>query len=327
MSETICFMLSGFTVKSQYTVIGIDGGGSKTRGRLVYGDQQVQRVIGSTRVGVVGFTEACERVVQLIADLTQDAGIERSEIDAVVVGVAGIWLEEERQRFAHLLKVIAKDSGFNLQDMIATSDAEIALRGAFGIEPGIMIIAGTGTITLGKNAKGELVRSGGWGIEIDDEGSGAWIGKKGLSACVKAIDGRGVKTSLLDSLADRYPQINLKYPRSIVSAFMDKVFEYHHLTPMVLDEAEKGDKVCLTIVKDAADRLYENIVAVANVIPGDPKTVSFLGGLLENNTMVSKELMSRIKKGGNFTVINPKGTALDGAIELSYELASGSEDI
>lgn len=320
-------MHSGFKVKSDYTVIGIDGGGSKTRGRLVFGDKHIQRVIGSTRVGVVGFTEACERVVQLISDLTQDAGIEKSEIDAVVVGVAGIWLEEERKRFSHLLKVIAKDSGFNLNDMIATSDAEIALRGAIGIDPGIMLIAGTGTITLGKNVKGELIRSGGWGIEIDDEGSGAWIGKKGLSACVKAIDGRGKSTSLLESLSDRYPQINLQHPRSIVSAFMDKVFEYHHLTPMVLDEAEKGDTVCLNIIKEAAERLYENIEAVAINIPGEAKTVSFLGGLLENNTLVSKELLNRIKKGGNFTVIDPKGTALDGAIEISYELASRSEDI
>ena len=60
-------------MNNNYTVIGIDGGGSKTRGRLVYGEQQVQRVIGSTRVGVVGFTEACERVVQLLVDLTNDA--------------------------------------------------------------------------------------------------------------------------------------------------------------------------------------------------------------------------------------------------------------
>ena len=314
-------------MSSQYTVIGIDGGGSKTRGRLVYGDQQVQRVIGSTRVGVVGFTEACERVVQLIVDLTQDAGIEKSEIDAVVVGVAGIWLEEERQRFAHLLRVIARDSGFNLQDMIATSDAEIALRGAFGTEAGIMLIAGTGTITLGKTKKGDLVRSGGWGIEIDDEGSGAWIGKKGLSACVKAIDGRGIKTTLLDSLADRYPQINLKHPRSIVSAFMDKVFEYHHLTPMVLEEAEKGDKACMAIVKEAAEKLYENIQAVSQSISGSPLTVSFLGGLLENNTLVAKELMNKIKKEGSFKVVDPKGTALDGSIELCYELATKSEDI
>jgi N-acetylglucosamine kinase-like BadF-type ATPase len=108
---------------------------------------------------------------------------------------------------------------------------------------------------------------------------------------------------------------------------MDKVFEYHHLTPMVLDEAEKGDKVCLNIIKDAAERLYENIEAVAKNIQGESKTVSFLGGLLENNTLVSKELLNRIKKGGNFTVIDPKGTALDGAIEISFELASGSEDI
>ena len=244
---------------NNYTVIGIDGGGSKTRGRLVYGEQQVQRVIGSTRGGVVGFTEACERVVQLLVDLTNDAGIDKSEIDAVVVGVAGIWLEEERQRFAHLLRIIARDSGFNLQDLIATSDAEIALRGAFGSEAGIMLIAGTGTITLGKNKQGELIRSGGWGIEIDDEGSGAWIGKKGLSACVKAIDGRGIQTSLLHKLADRYPQISLKFPRTIVSAFMDKVFEYHHLTQMVLEEAENGDSVCLEIVQEAAERLHENV--------------------------------------------------------------------
>jgi N-acetylglucosamine kinase-like BadF-type ATPase len=314
-------------VNTNYTVIGIDGGGSKTRGRLVYGEQQVQRVIGSTRVGVVGFTEACERVVQLLVDLTNDAGIDKSEIDAVVVGVAGIWLEEERQRFAHLLRIIARDSGFNLHDLIATSDAEIALRGAFGSDAGIMLIAGTGTITLGKNKQGDLIRSGGWGIEIDDEGSGAWIGKKGLSACVKAIDGRGVQTSLLDKLADRYPQISLKFPRTIVSAFMDKVFEYHHLTQMVLEEAENGDSVCLEIVKEAADRLHENIMAVAKNIPGIPLPVSFLGGLLENNTLIARELLNKIKEKDSFNVVEPKGTALDGAIEYCFELVAKSEDI
>lgn len=314
-------------MNTNYTVIGIDGGGSKTRGRLVYGEQQVQRVIGSTRVGVVGFTEACERVVQLLVDLTNDAGIDKSEIDAVVVGVAGIWLEEERQRFAHLLRIIARDSGFNLHDLIATSDAEIALRGAFGSDAGIMLIAGTGTITLGKNKQGDLIRSGGWGIEIDDEGSGAWIGKKGLSACVKAIDGRGVQTSLLDKLADRYPQISLKFPRTIVSAFMDKVFEYHHLTQMVLEEAENGDSVCLEIVKEAADRLHENIMAVAKNIPGIPLPVSFLGGLLENNTLIARELLNKIKEKDSFNVVEPKGTALDGAIEYCFELVAKSEDI
>jgi N-acetylglucosamine kinase-like BadF-type ATPase len=312
---------------NNYTVIGIDGGGSKTRGRLVYGEQQVQRVIGSTRVGVVGFTEACERVVQLLVDLTNDAGIDKSEIDAVVVGVAGIWLEEERQRFAHLLRIIARDSGFNLQDLIATSDAEIALRGAFGSEAGIMLIAGTGTITLGKNKQGDLIRSGGWGIEIDDEGSGAWIGKKGLSACVKAIDGRGIQTSLLHKLADRYPQISLNFPRTIVSAFMDKVFEYHHLTQMVLEEAENGDSVCLEIVQEAAERLHENIMAVAKNIPGIPLPVSFLGGLLENNTLIARELLNKIKEKDSFNVVNPKGTALDGAIEYCFELVAKSEDI
>ena len=312
---------------NNYTVIGIDGGGSKTRGRLVYGEQQVQRGIGSTRGGVVGFTESCERVVQLLVDLTNDAGIDKSEIDAVVVGVAGIWLEEERQRFAHLLRIIARDSGFNLQDLIATSDAEIALRGAFGSEAGIMLIAGTGTITLGKNKQGDLIRSGGWGIEIDDEGSGAWIGKKGLSACVKAIDGRGIQTSLLHKLADRYPQISLKFPRTIVSAFMDKVFEYHHLTQMVLEEAENGDSVCLEIVQEAAERLHENIMAVAKNIPGIPLPVSFLGGLLENNTLIARELLNKIKEKDSFNVVNPKGTALDGAIEYCFELVAKSEDI
>jgi N-acetylglucosamine kinase-like BadF-type ATPase len=276
---------------------------------------------------VVGFTEACERVVQLLVDLTNDAGIDKSEIDAVVIGVAGIWLEEERQRFAHLLRIIARDSGFNLHDLIATSDAEIALRGAFGSEAGIMLIAGTGTITLGKNKQGDLIRSGGWGIEIDDEGSGAWIGKKGLSACVKAIDGRGIQTSLLHKLADRYPQISLKFPRTIVSAFMDKVFEYHHLTQMVLEEAENGDSVCLEIVKEAAERLHENIMAVAKNMPGIPLPVSFLGGLLENNTLIARELLNKIKEKDSFNVVEPKGTALDGAIEYCLELVAKSKDI
>ncbi len=60
------------------------------------------------------------------------------------------------------------------------------------------------------------MRCGGWGIELDDNGSGAWIGCEGLTAVVRALDGRGGQTEFANVLAANYPSVDLKNPRTIV---------------------------------------------------------------------------------------------------------------
>ncbi len=76
----------------------------------------------------------------------------------------------------------------HLNDLIVLSDAEIALEGALGEDDGIIIIIGTGSIGIARQGKNKLFRCGGWGIELDDEGSGAWIGREGITAVVRDLE-------------------------------------------------------------------------------------------------------------------------------------------
>ena len=88
--------------------------------------------------------------------------------------------------------------------VVVVNDALIALAAGAGDTPGIVIIAGTGSIAYGRNARRDAARSGGWGHIIGDEGSGYWIGREALSAVVRAVDGRGPSTRLTDDVLEHF---------------------------------------------------------------------------------------------------------------------------
>ncbi len=309
------------TSSEEYTIIGIDGGGTHTRGILSRGGKLIaESKSGTTRVGAVGVGESCERLLNVVIDLCEQAEIESEEIDAIVIGLAGVWLEEEKMRSAHLMKTLARGQDMTLNDIIVTSDAELAIEGAFDGGQGVILIVGTGSIALGKAGKKKLLRCGGWGIELDDEGSGAWIGKEGLTAIVRALDGRGKKTVMTDKFAQLYPNIDIKQPRTIVKAYAERSFEYHHLTPMVMKSAEEDDKVALEIIDRAAYHLMELLEAIAKNFTGKTIKVAPMGGIIENDTLLAKKLKDRIKSHDKFKLSEPKGSALDGALAIGNRM-------
>jgi glucosamine kinase len=313
-------------VENGYSIIGIDGGGTRTRG-ILYNDGKILAKSGSgtTRVGAVGVGESCERLLNVIADLCTQAAIDSSEIDAVVIGLAGVWLDEEKRRSTQLMKTLARTQKMVLNDIIVISDAELAVEGAFGGDNGIVLIVGTGSIAIGKTSKDKLVRCGGWGIELDDEGSGAWIGKEGLTAIARALDGRGKKTALTGLFAEMYPNINLDEPRSIVKAYSDRTFEYHLLTPVVMKCAEDGDPVCLEIIHRASYHLMELLEAILKQYKAGNVPVAMLGGVIEADTLLSRMLDDAIASHKRFKRVKPKGSALDGAITLGLNLIDQME--
>jgi len=223
-------------------------------------------------------------------------------------------------RSAHLLKTLARAEGVILNDLIVTSDAELAIQGAFDGSPGIVVIVGTGSIAIGKTSNGNFVRCGGWGIELDDEGSGAWIGREGITAIFRAIDGRGKKTVLTEKLAEMIPTINLKEPRSIVKSYAERSFEYQFLTPLVMKAAENGDEVCLDIIKRSALHIMELLEAIGKNYKTKTVDVALMGGVVENSTLLSKILEKEIKKNKKFKRIKPKNTATEGAIAIGEKL-------
>jgi N-acetylglucosamine kinase-like BadF-type ATPase len=307
--------------RNDHTIIGIDGGGTHTRG-ILFRDGKIQAKVksGTTRIGAVGVGESCERTLNVITELCNQADIETSELDAVIVGLAGVWLDEEKKRSAQLLKTLARGQYVTLNDLVVTSDAEIALHGAFDGNEGIITIVGTGSIGLAKY-KDKLYRCGGWGIELDDEGSGAWIGREGLTAVVRALDGRGKHTAMVDVIEDLYPTITLEEPRTIVKAYAEGAFEYQMLTPSVMKCAEEGDDVSLEIIKRSAKHLAELPQALLENYPKNKKVdVALMGGIIDAKTLLAKLLIEEITKNKRLNIVEAKGSALDGAIDMGHNL-------
>lgn len=314
-------------LKKDSIIIGIDGGGTRTRGVLYKNDEIIAKAFaGTTRVGTVGVGESCERLLNVIQDLCVQIDIDSVELDAVIIGLAGVWLEEEKKRSTQLMKTLARSQKITLNDLKVISDAELALEGAFAGGNGIMMIVGTGSIGLYKCGK-TIHRCGGWGIELDDEGSGAWIGKEGLTAIVRSIDGRGKETKLTDIFAESFPNIDLDNPRSIVKSYAEGSFQYHMLTPLVMKCAEENDAVCLEIIQRSAYHLMEILEALYKHDKQKSVNVALMGGIIENDTLLAKLLYKKIDEHKIFKRVEPKGTALDGALKIGKDLIEDSYDI
>jgi N-acetylglucosamine kinase-like BadF-type ATPase len=312
--------------KNELTIIGIDGGGTHTRGALFKGGKiAAEMKSGTTRIGAVGVGESCERTLNVITELCKKAEIETSELDAVVVGLAGVWLDEEKKRSQSLIKTLARGQRITFNDLIVTSDAEIALEGAFKGGDGIILIVGTGSISLGKFGS-ELIRCGGWGIELDDEGSGAWIGREGLTAVVRALDGRGKETVLTKIICDLYPAIDIKLPRTIVKAYAERAFEYQMLTPSIMKSAESGDEVCMEIINRAANHLVELPLAIIRRSKKNKVKVALMGGIIDADTLLKKMIENKISQLTGLELVKPAGGAIDGALSMAYSMTEQDID-
>ena len=181
-------------------------------------------------------------------------------------------------------------------DLVAvTSDAVIAHAGALNGEPGIVLIVGTGVVALAIGANGALRTSDGWGPWLGDEGGGAWIGAAGLRAALRAHDGRGPSSTLLDAARARFgaPQT---WPAQLTGAAAVASF-----APDVL--AADGDAVARAIVSAAAEAL----AATARAAGGGP--VAMVGGLA--GVLPGVEALRE-----RLDLIPAAGDALDGALRL-----------
>ena len=139
--------------------------------------------------------------------------------------------------------------------VVVVNDALIALAAGAGDTPGIVIIAGTGSIAYGRNARRDAARSGGWGHIIGDEGSGYWIGREALSAVVRAVDGRGPSTRLTDDVLEHFAIGDISgLPRIVYDRDLPRL-SVAALGPIVQRASTFGDPVARGILERAADEL------------------------------------------------------------------------
>jgi N-acetylglucosamine kinase-like BadF-type ATPase len=194
-------------------VLGLDGGGTKTHAVLLGQDRAVQGEGrgGPCSISAVSVSEALEGVRAASEQACFHAGKAWEDISAVCVGVAGYSQRPRRAEFTVGLQAL-----FPGRLVQVEPDYGVALWGATGGGPGIIVISGTGSVSYGENALGENHRAGAYGYLIDDAGSGYGVGRAALAAVLRASDGTGEPTALtgallghlgMDSVADIVPAV------------------------------------------------------------------------------------------------------------------------
>jgi N-acetylglucosamine kinase-like BadF-type ATPase len=176
-------------------------------------------------------------------------------VAALVVGSRGIWTAAERRAVARRLARVARR-------VEVLSDAQIAHLGALGGGPGVLILAGTGSIVIGRNPAGRWTRAGGFGPLLGDEGSGFWLGRAWLRATTQG--------------EDFMPARRLIQSR-------DPVRGIAALAPSVIARARRGDRRARTIVAEAQRHLAAQAVDVVRRLAlRSPVTVSWAGSVLND---------------------------------------------
>ncbi len=192
--RTATDLSSARRLHSQNSVVGVDGGGSKTEAVIM---DVNQRVIGDGRAGPsnplrVGIAAAAAAVREAIDNACALAKLRRGDLVAAEIGLAGARRRELRERMRETLAPLG------VGEIEVVTDADIALYGATDGAPGLVVIAGTGSICCGINSRRKRFCAGGWGPVAGDEGGGAWLARRALRAVAHASDGRGPKTSLTE---------------------------------------------------------------------------------------------------------------------------------
>ncbi len=276
-------------------VLGVDGGGTKSLGLIstIDGNVIARREVGASNPNVVGHDGAANNLYELIAACCREAHCAPRDLKALVFGLAGAGDDANRRRLIDEVNALAVNDGWPPLPITIHSDARIALEGAFDGGPGVVIIAGTGSVLMGKTPEKEVRLVGGWGRVLGDEGSGYYIGLQAIKAVTRDFDGRGPSGILLQTFAEKFGWTTRE---RVIAAVYRENFNIPSLAPVVLNGADGGDRVCLSILEEAAALLAGQVETTARLFPpGDSIGVVMVGGLIDHETIYARVLARQIQ--------------------------------
>lgn len=275
-------------------VAGVDGGGTRTRAVVLDG----HRVIGEGEAGPsnplrVGVSNGVTAIRDAIDRACAAALIHRDDLDAVGIGLAGVRRKDIRTR---MHDVLVETLGVETIEIV--SDGDIALYGATDGKPGVVIISGTGSISVGVNRHGKRVYAGGWGPVAGDEGSGSWIARRALQMVARASDGRGPQTALTEAACE-YFQVSAAEDLSTAiyapTITNDRIAGFSR---PVIATARTGDEVALGIIDEAGKELGKAAVAVIRKLKmeQDRFQVAFVGGVFAAGELIVAPLREQVMR-------------------------------
>ncbi len=314
-------------------VFGIDGGGtsSRIRAESLSGSLLYQGAGGSTNLNASDALSVTGVLGQLVSGAFS-AGLDPASCRAGFIGSAGVDLEPDRTTMAALLADAFSraaspaqphaHAGVTAPAFAAGNDAEPALVGALDDLEGFLLIAGTGSIALGRTRSGEQVRAGGWGHFLGDEGSAFWIAFEAVKRGIRASEGRDAPTALLESALLHFglpgapsliPFTYGNFSKATIASF----------APRVAEAAAAGDALARGIMDQAAAELAALAVSVYGKLAArmNSTKLALYGGLLEKNAWLNDQVTARISIASpGLTIVKPIGDAQTGACRLARAL-------
>lgn len=292
--------------------LGIDGGQSSTV--AVIGDRE-GRVVGWATAGPcnhVAGSEARAKFLRVIRECVGQAiahaDLGQIQFRAACMGMSG----GPEDKAALLGEAVAADH------VIVTHDGRIALAGALSGGPGVIVIAGTGSLAYGENERGESARAGGWGYIFGDEGGGFDIVRQALRAILREHEGWGPRTALTPALLEATETTDANaalhrlytpdWPRSRTAS----------LAPLVSRIAEEGDPIAAGILHNAAASLAMLGASARGQIwnAGEATRLAWIGGVF-GSPLLMERFRRLVELEGTVSAAAPEHVPAVGALLIA----------
>jgi glucosamine kinase len=265
---------------SEGAIVAIDGGGTKT----LVATADVSGVVRSLRRGratspLESRTWTTDLEEQVLPVVRSHAGLLAVAAALPAYGEVEAVSAAQRQAIAGLFGAVPQR---------VLNDVDAAHLGAFAGGPGILVLAGTGSMAWARDDAGQSLRTGGWGEVIGDEGSGYWIGRRILEAVSKSLDGRAAPTALVDAV---FEHLGLDRSRAVssfegwASTLAFPRLEIAALAPLAPTVAGQGDATAAAVVRDAALELARHVQTLEARLGRTPDW-SYAGGLFRSPMML-----------------------------------------
>ncbi len=307
------------------TYVAIDGGGSGTRCAIA--DESTILAQCEAPVAkplLVGTQQSAKVLFDVILQCCALADVPYNRIRSMVIGMAGVWEAHEVKELGDQLYAVANAQMYALPRLLITSDVDIAHHGVFGSQPGILVVAGTGSMAVFRDRDNKLLRCGGYGPIVGDEGSGTWISQRALTYVLRCCDGRERPGPLFDLVRSTLALDLPSQARDLALLIQRQELRVAEIAPLVFQAAIDRDRVALDILHQASIALVELAEALARTINVRSVPVSFVGSIAEQPSM-RRRLLRRLDEVRILRWMDSDATALDGAIDKARSLA-GSKD-
>jgi N-acetylglucosamine kinase-like BadF-type ATPase len=283
-------------------ILGVDGGGSKTRALVA--DAQLQ-VLGSGSAGASNINSVGETAALAALDTAINAALAAAQVEASALRAACLAVAGAQSPLVNA----TISTWFQSQQITArfrvVPDVEPVLIAGTPAGWGVALIAGTGAVGVGRLPHGALVQVGGWGHLLGDEGSGYDLARQALRRATQTADGRSDAHALLQTILNFW---QLNEPRDLIDLLYRKPIvptEIAELTRPILDLAATGDPHARELLDQAIHELVRVARALVQQLDLVSAPVAFAGGLLLASAYLREQIAATLGPAwGPFTSVS-----------------------